>query len=67
MADINFVLKELASIFGEPCGMSPMDEYMHERCNPWCDKVCGTVGADRCWKKYFETRHKDETELISER
>ena len=51
----NKELKVIADAFGTPCDYSPMDEFMHENLDEWCEKNCGHVGDEQCWRKYIKT------------
>ncbi|MBR3243924.1 MAG: hypothetical protein IKF90_14720 [Parasporobacterium sp.] len=53
--------KELSVIvesFGTPCDYSPMDDYMHSLKN-WCDRNCGKVKEEHCWRKYIKEKLKE--------
>lgn len=46
----------IAEAFGTPCDYSPMDEYMNEKGGEWCEKNCGRVGDEQCWRRYIKLK-----------
>lgn len=49
-------LKIITDLFGCICDYSPIDEYMHERCDDWCADNCGKVEDWQCLQKYLEEK-----------
>ena len=61
LATPEFICKQLAERFDEPCNMSPFEEELHdteEKCE-WCEKYCGKADAADCWMHYFEIKYKE--------
>lgn len=54
-----------AEICDAPCNWSicgnGLDEYMLEHCGEWCNENCGKISTAECWRKYIETRFKEDT------
>lgn len=61
---LDFTLELLGELLDEPCSYSfdgnGLDEYMFEHCGEWCNENCGKISAAECWRKYIETRFKEE-------
>lgn len=63
---INAIYDELAELFGCPCNFSPPDEIMLE--SGRCENDCGTgISEAECWKRYFETKFRTESEVQDEK
>lgn len=60
-------LKIISDLFGTICDYSPPDDYMSEHCGDWCAEHCGQVEEWECWKKYIQTKMKEEYPRISTR
>lgn len=62
---LDFTLELLGELLDEPCNYSfdgeGLDEYMLEHCGEWCDENCGQISDAECWRKYIETRFKEDT------
>ena len=56
----NKELQIIADAFGSPCDYSPMDDIMHEHDDGWCEKNCGTVGDEQCWRRYIKIKLEEK-------
>lgn len=45
------IFEELARLFQEPCEWGGLEWMRGE--GTWCKRLCGKVGHDKCWKRYF--------------
>lgn len=61
---LDFTLEFFAELCDAPCNWSidgnGLDEYMLEHCGEWCNENCGKISAAECWRKYIETRFKED-------
>ena len=58
----NKELKVIADVFSTPCEYSPMDEFVLENIGEWCEKNCGHVSKEQCWRKYIKTMLEKQNE-----
>jgi len=56
---VDFICEVLAEMFDTPCNFSPCDEIMLD--SGICERDCGDISEEECWKRYFELRWKGAT------
>lgn len=56
----DFILEEIARLFGYPCDNGDLDGYMFEHALSWCENNCNKCTPKECWEKYFEIKKENE-------
>lgn len=61
MIPYEYIYRQLAEMFDEPCNFSggtcDIDIFMIDNCSDYCDEVCGNHNGAKCWEKFFEASY----------
>lgn len=55
----DFILEEVARLFGFPCDNENIKSYIHNNALDWCEKYCNKCSAKECWEKYFQIKKEN--------
>ena len=55
----DFILEEIARLFGHPCDHKSVSEVMFAHAITWCEQNCNKCSPKECWRKYFEIKKEN--------
>lgn len=58
---IDFILEEIARLFGYPCDCG-IEDTIFENDVEWCENNCNQASAKECWQKYFQIKKEKNNE-----